>query len=278
MRMFPIGFYIGLVLIGIFAGFASGLLGVGGGFLMVPLQFFLFTSVGVDPSLAMMVSLGTSLAIIIPTASSGAYQHQKKNKSIVKPAIRLAIFGIIGGFCGGLLANIVPTEILQIIFACLLFIVALDMLFGSRTDGKKALIEFNIFNAAIVGFSIGIISGLLGVGGGVFLIPALCILFGFSLIEAIGTSSVFIAFTAIGGFISYIYTGWGVNPMPYSLGYISLVNFVLIVLFSVPMATVGAKLAYKMPEERLKQIFAIILIYMAIKMVGFDPISILLGL
>ena len=94
--MFPLSFYIGLVLIGIFAGFASGLLGVGGGFLMVPLQFFLFTSVGVDPSLAMMVSLGTSLAIIIPTASSGAYQHQKKNKSIVRPGIRLAVFGIIG--------------------------------------------------------------------------------------------------------------------------------------------------------------------------------------
>ncbi len=276
--MFPISFYIGLILIGIFAGFASGLLGVGGGFLMVPLQFFLFDSVGVDSSLAMMISLGTSLAIIIPTASSGAYQHQKKNKSIVKPAIRLAIFGIIGGFCGGLLANVVPSRILQIIFACLLFIVALDMLFGSRTDGEKALIDFNILSAAIVGFSIGIISGLLGVGGGVFLIPALCILFGFSLIQAIGISSVFIALTAIGGLISYIYTGWSVNPMPYSLGYVSLVNFVLIVLFSVPMATVGAKLVYKMPKERLKQIFSIILIYMAIKMIGFDPIAILLGL
>ena len=185
---------------------------------------------------------------------------------------------IIGGFCGGLLANVVPSRILQIIFACLLFIVALDMLFGSRTDGEKALIDFNLLNAAIVGFSIGIVSGLLGVGGGVFLIPALCILFGFGLIQAIGTSSVFIALTAIGGLISYIYTGWSVNPMPYSLGYVSLVNFVLIVLFSVPMATLGAKLVYKMPKERLKQIFSIILIYMAIKMIGFDPIAILLGL
>lgn len=276
--MFSIGFYIGLALIGIFAGFASGLLGVGGGFLMVPLQFFLFTSVGVDPSLAMMVSLGTSLAIIIPTASSGAYQHQKRNSDILQPAFRLAIFGIVGGLCGGLLASIVPTRILQVIFACLLFIVALDMLFGSRSDGENALIDFNILNAAIVGFSIGIVSGLLGVGGGVFLIPALCILFGFSLIQAIGTSSVFIALTAIGGLISYIYTGWGLNPMPYSLGYISLVNFVIIVLFSVPMASIGAKLVYKLPEKRLKQIFAIILIYMAIKMIGFDPISILLGL
>ena len=206
------------------------------------------------------------------------YQHQKKNNNILKPAIKLAVFGIVGGFCGGLLANVVPTRILQIIFACLLFIVALDMLFGSRSDGEKALIEFNRLNAAIVGFSIGVLSGLLGIGGGVFLIPALCILFGFSLIEAIGTSSVFIALTAIGGLISYIYTGFGVNPMPYCLGYVSLINFVVISLFSVPMARVGANLVYKMPEKRLKQIFAIILVYMAIKMIGFDPISILLGL
>ncbi len=276
--MFPIGFYIGLILIGIFAGLASGLLGVGGGFLMVPLQFFLFTSVGVDSDLAMMMSLGTSLAIIIPTASSSAYGHQKRNKNIIKPGIRLAVFGIIGGFCGGLLANMVPTRILQIFFACLLIFVSLDMLFGSRTDGQKALISFNTLSVAIVGFLIGILSGMLGVGGGTFLIPSLCILFGFSLIDAIGTSSVFIAFSAIGGLISYIYSGLGVNPMPYTLGYVSLINFVVISLFSVPMARIGANLAYKMPEKRLKQVFAIILIYMAIKMIGFDPISMLLGI
>ena len=78
--MVSISFLIGLAMIGIVAGFASGLLGVGGGFLMVPLQYFLLTSSGVNPDLAMMVSLGTSLAIIIPTASSGAYEHQKKNR------------------------------------------------------------------------------------------------------------------------------------------------------------------------------------------------------
>jgi len=276
--MFSIIFYIGLILIGIFAGFASGLLGVGGGFLMVPLQFFLFTHVGIDPSLAMMVSLGTSLAIIIPTASSGAYQHQKKNKDILKPGIRLAIFGIIGGFIGGLLANLIPSRILQIIFGVLLLIISLDMLFGSREDGGKSLIEFNLVSCAILGFLIGILSGMMGVGGGTFLIPLLCILFGFSLIEAIGTSSVFIAFTAIGGLVSYMYSGLGVNPMPYSIGYISLINFVLISLFSVPMARIGANLVYKMPEKRLKQVFAIVLIYMGIKMIGFDPIAMLLGL
>ena len=276
--MVSISFLIGLALIGIFAGFASGLLGVGGGFLMVPLQYFLLTSSGVDPDLAMMVSLATSLAIIIPTASSGAYEHQKKNKDIVKPGILLGLFGIIGSFCGGLLATVVPSDILRFIFGILLFLVAIDMLAGFKMEGKEPRVPFNKFTAMILGISIGLMSGLLGIGGGVFAIPLLSILFGFTLFEAIGTSSIFIAITAIGGVISYIISGWGVNPMPYCLGYVSLVNWVAILIFSVPMARVGAKSAYKLPEKRLKQVFAVILFYMGIKMMGFDPIMYLVGL
>ena len=96
--------------------------------------------------------------------------------------------------------------------------------------------------------------------------------------EAIGTSSIFIAITAIGGVISYIISGYGVNPIPYSLGYVSLVNWIAILIFSVPMARIGAKSAYKLPEKRLKHVFAIILFYMGIKMMGFDPIMFLVGL
>ena len=276
--MVSISFLIGLAMIGIVAGFASGLLGVGGGFLMVPLQYFLLTSSGVNPDLAMMVSLGTSLAIIIPTASSGAYEHQKKNRDIVRPGMLLGVFGIFGSFCGGLLANVVPSDILRFIFGILLFIVAVDMLVGFKREGNGTRVPFTKFTAMAFGISIGLISGLLGVGGGVFAVPLLSILFGFTLREAIGTSSIFIAITAIGGVISYIISGYGVNPMPYSLGYVSLVNWFAILVFSVPMARIGAKSAYKLPEKRLKHVFAITLFYMGIKMMGFDPIMFLVGL
>lgn len=80
--MFPIEYFIGLILIGICAGFASGLLGVGGGFLIVPLQYFLLKYIGVEPNLAMLISLGTSLAIIIPTSLSGAYRHTRTMDNI----------------------------------------------------------------------------------------------------------------------------------------------------------------------------------------------------
>ena len=105
-----------LALIGIFAGFASGLLGVGGGFLIVPLQYFLLESYGVSPGLAMLTSLGTSLAIIIPTALSGAYRHSKSLDGIIKPGVKLGIFGIIGGIIGGFTASVLPTDIIRTFF------------------------------------------------------------------------------------------------------------------------------------------------------------------
>ena len=114
-------------------------------------------------------------------------------------------------------------------------------------------------------------SGLLGIGGGVFLIVILTALLGFSLIEAIGTSSIFISLTAVGGFLSYIASGWGVSTFPYSIGYVSIINFILIACFSVPFASFGAKMAHKVPQKRLKIVFSVLVAYMALKMLGIFP-------
>ncbi len=269
--IFTLEYFIGLILIGIVAGFASGLLGVGGGFLIVPFQYFLLEYLGVDPSLAMLISLGTSLAIIIPTASSGAYRHLKVMDNILEPGIKLGLFGIVGGVLGGLIAAMLPTQVLKIIFGCLLLFIAIRNLALANKNDSKARVKFNLMNIVIVGVLVGISSGLLGIGGGVFLILILTAVFGFSMIEAIGTSSIFISLTAIGGTISYIISGWGVNPFPYSLGYISLVNLVVIGMFSVPLAYYGAKIAHKVPEKRLKQVFGLVVLYISLKMLGIAP-------
>ncbi|MDO5861159.1 sulfite exporter TauE/SafE family protein, partial [Methanobrevibacter sp.] len=218
--MFPIEYFIGLILIGICAGFASGLLGVGGGFLIVPLQYFLLKYIGVEPDLAMLISLGTSLAIIIPTSLSGAYRHTRSMDGIIQPGIRLGIFGIIGGAIGGFVASGLPSRILEIIFGCLLLFITVKNIIDINKEREEAKIPFNLVSTAIIGLLVGFSSGLLGVGGGVFLIAILTSLLGFSLIEAIGTSSIFICLTAIGGFLSYVISGWGVSTFPYSIGYV----------------------------------------------------------
>ncbi|WP_405294320.1 sulfite exporter TauE/SafE family protein [Methanobrevibacter sp.] len=269
--MFPIEYFIGLILIGICAGFASGLLGVGGGFLIVPLQYFLLKYIGIEPDLAILISFGTSLAIIVPTSLSGAYRHSRSMDNIIKPGIRLGVFGLIGGALGGLVASAMPSRILEIIFGCLLLFITVNNVVNINKEREDAKIPFNWLSTAIIGLVVGFSSGLLGVGGGIFLIAILTALLGFSLIEAIGTSSVFICLTAIGGFLSYMLSGWGVSTFPYSIGYVSLINFALIACFSVPMASLGAKMAHKVPQKKLKIIFSILVLYMALKMLGILP-------
>ena len=269
--MFPVEYFIGLILIGICAGFASGLLGVGGGFLIVPLQYFLLKYIGVNSDLAMLISLGTSLAIIIPTSMSGAYRHTRTMDNILKPGIQLGIFGIVGGVIGGFVASALPSRVLEIIFGCLLLFVAFKNIVDINKEREEAKIPFNLISAGIIGLLVGFSSGLLGVGGGIFLIAILTALLGFSLIEAIGTSSVFICLTAVGGFLSYVVSGWGVSTFPYSIGYVSIINFVLIACFSVPFAYIGAKVAHKVPQKKLKIIFSIVVLYMGLKMLGILP-------
>lgn len=269
--MFPVEYFIGLILIGICAGFASGLLGVGGGFLIVPLQYFLLKYIGVDSNLAILISFGTSLAIIVPTSLSGAYRHSRNLEGIIGPGIKLGIFGIIGGVLGGFVASALPSRTLEIIFGCLLLFITFNNIVNINKEKDDAKIPFNFISIAIIGLIVGFSSGLLGVGGGIFLIAILTFLLGFSLIEAIGTSSVFISLTAIGGFLSYVVSGWGVNTFPYSIGYVSIINFILIAMFSVPMASLGAKMAHKVPQKKLKIVFSILVFYMALKMLGVVP-------
>lgn len=269
--IFPVEYFIGLILIGICAGFASGLLGVGGGFLIVPLQYFLLKYIGVEPDLAILISFGTSLAIIVPTSLSGAYRHTRTMDNIIKPGIRLGVFGIIGSAIGGFVASGLPSRILEIIFGCLLLFVVFKNIVDINKEKEEAKIPFNLFTTSIIGILVGFSSGLLGVGGGIFLIAILTALLGFSLIEAIGTSSVFICLTALGGFLSYVASGWGVSTFPYSIGYVSIINFILIACFSVPMASFGAKMAHKVPQKKLKIVFSIVVLYMALKMLGVLP-------
>jgi uncharacterized membrane protein YfcA len=257
-----------LLFTGALVGFASGLLGVGGGFIMVPIQFFLLTSLGVDPTTAIRVAFGTSLAVILPTAISGAIGHARRGVVLFGPMILMGISGLVAALLGGTVAANTPGIYLKIIFGILVLISSIWMLIAKYPEisgePKKGFLNY-----IIIGFITGLLSGLLGVGGGVVLVPILVILMGFSMIRAVGTSTAVIIFTSLGGIIAYMSNGFNVTGLPpFSIGYINLIQLVVLALISVPMAQIGVKASHKLPEKQLRYIFIIVMFYIALKMIG----------
>lgn len=257
-----------LVLTGMLVGFTTGLLGLGGGFIMVPILFFLLENLGVDSTLAIRMAFGTSLAAILPTALSSSYGHYRKHEVILKAAMIMGIFGFGGALIGGYISAHTPGDILKIIFALILLLVALRMLiFKEPTDKKEKRDNLMLF--IVWGFIAGLTSGLVGIGGGVILIPVMVLLFGFNMVEAAGTSSAFIVLTSLGGILSYISSGLNTSGLPpYSLGYINLLQLVMIIGCSIPMAQFGTWAAHRLPEKQLRYIFVILLIFISFKMLG----------
>jgi uncharacterized membrane protein YfcA len=261
-------YLIALLLTGALVGFASGLLGVGGGFIMVPVQFFLLTSICIDPTISIRVAFGTSLAVILPTAVSGALGHERRGAVLIRPMILMGFSGIIAAFIGGTIATNVPGFYLRIIFGFLVIIAAIWILVACYPDVKESQKE-RIVTYILIGFFTGILSGLLGVGGGIILVPILVIIMGFSMIQAVGTSTAVIIFTSLGGIVAYLFNGVNTNGLPpYSVGYINIVQLLLLSIVSIPMAQIGVKASHNLPEKQLRYIFVIVMFYIAFKMIG----------
>jgi len=265
-----------LLATGIAVGFACGLLGVGGGFLMVPVQIWALSSQGIDPTLATRIAFGTSLAVVLPTALSGCRGHSCRGVILWRPGIVMGLSGLSGAFLGGFIAAHAPGDLLKMLFGLVVMLGALRMLFApslqpGQTSGdssgnmsRKSLLQYILWGTAV-----GIVSGLTGIGGGVILVPAMVIAMGFGMLQAIGTSSVTIAFNALGGILAYAVNGWGVAGLPpYSVGYIDLLQFALLAGASIFSAPWGAKAAHRLPAEKLRAIFVMLMIYIGLKMTG----------
>ena len=107
---------IALLATGIGVGFASGLLGVGGCFIMVPVQFWALKSIGVDPTIAIRIAFGTNLLVVLPTAFSGAMTHHKKGAVLWNAGLTFGIAGALGAFGGAFIASHLPGRVLTMAF------------------------------------------------------------------------------------------------------------------------------------------------------------------
>jgi len=252
-------------------GFASGLLGIGGGSIMVPISYWLIMAMDVSPDIAIRIAFGTSLLVILPTAISGSWRHNKKKAVRWKTAWILGSSALAGALVGATLAARLPCEILETGFGGLVLAIAVWMGLGIRPklrredEGPRE----NYGIVAACGFPIGMVTGLTGLGGGVLIVPLLVLALNFSMHVAVGTSVASIILASLGGIAGYIVNGLGVPGLPaYSIGYINLPIWLCLAATSIPMAQLGARAAHALPAKPLKYIFIAFMVYAGLKMIG----------
>jgi len=264
----PITYIAALLGTGVGVGFCSGLLGVGGCFIMIPVQYWIYTGLGVSTDIAIRLAFGTNLAVVLPTAASGAWGHHQRGAVWWKAALVLGGCGLVSSIGGATAAAHISGSILKIVFGAAIMAGAIRML-----TAKPAKIEEepkdNPKLWAAWGLCLGAITGLIGIGGGVLAVPIMVLFLKFKMHQAVGSSTAMMILTSIGGLIGYIVNGLGVAGIPSPhLGYFHLWSWLCLAGTSVGMAQVGAKTAHMLPAKQLRLIFIIVMLYMGLKMVG----------
>jgi uncharacterized membrane protein YfcA len=257
-----------LLATGILVGFASGLLGVGGGFIMTPVQLFVFLDMGLAPDLAVKLAFGTNLLVILFTAAGGAWRHSKKEALRWQIAVIMGAPGAVSAFLAAMLATRLPGRALEIAFGIVVLFGGTRMLFASPENVRQGT-EDNIWLLLAWAIPIGMVTGFTGLGGGVVAIPIMVLVLKFRMHEAVATSLGMIVFTSFGGVIGYILGGWNISGLPSgSIGYVNLISWVLLVVSSTGMAQVGALTAHKLPSWQLRYIFSLLMFYVGLRMLG----------
>ncbi len=266
--MIPLIYILALLVTGALVGLVSGMLGVGGCFIMIPVQYWVLTAMGIDPTLAIRVAFGTNLLVVLPTALSGALRHHKKNAVLWKQGVILGLTSIPFTFAGAWVASNLPGSVLKTIFGFAILLGALRMATAHpiRVHGEP---HANPFTYILLGMIFGFVTGLIGIGGGVLMVPLMVVFLNYHMHEAVATSTAVMTFTSLGGAIAYMLYGLGVHGLPpYSIGYVNLLQWILLAGTSIPMAQVGAHLAHKIHPHGLKWIFIAVMVYMGLKMIG----------
>jgi uncharacterized membrane protein YfcA len=252
-------------LIGIFAGSMSGAIGIGGGIIIVPGLVFVFQLNQVIPEhLSMHVAAGTSLAVIIFTSLFSVRAHYKIGGILWPVFYRLWPGLALGVISGVLIADAIPTAWLKIIFGLFLIFVAVKMLTNVHASSTPKIPGF--WTNGIISYVIGMLSGLLGVGGGVLIVPYLTYC-GIAARQIVGVSNLCTFVVGVVGTIAFMIAGQNdMANIAYSTGYIYWPAVLLVGVPSTLMAPFGAKLSYIVPIHYLTYGFIVMLLLTAIKM------------
>lgn len=249
--------------IGVFAGFTAGLFGVGGGLIIVPLLYVVFTHMGYASDVIMHMALGTSLATIIVTSISSSIAHHK-NGAVIWPVFRHLTPGLVSGsFLGAGIAGLLSGANLQLIIGVFAICTAYKMMHGSMISSGHVIAQHSVlpspFKQCCAGTGIGVASAIFGIGGGSLTVPYLHH-YGVVMQKAVGTSAACGLPIAIAGAFGFIFFGMKeqVN-VPNTIGFVHIYAFLGISTASFFTAKLGAKAAHALSPIALKKCFAVLL-------------------
>ena len=260
--------YLVYFLLGAVAGLASGLFGIGGGIVIVPILLLSFAAQGISPEVATHVAIATSLACIAVTSFSSIYTHYQKGVLDWR-IIKLLIPGIVtGSLIGTLFFVSLEGVLLQVLLGGFLIISGLQMLIKKSERALAASLKPPIL--MLSGIGIGGISSLFGVGGGVFTTPLLTH-FGVRIHSAIGVAAVGGFCIAVSASIIYGSTAMVSSSLPdHSLGYIFLPAWIGIIITSTPFARLGAILAHRTDANQLRKYFGYFLLFVGARFIWIN--------
>lgn len=252
------------LLIGAIAGFTAGLFGVGGGLIIVPILYVVFTHLNYDPSVIMHMAVGTSLATIIVTSISSVSAHHKKGAVLWSVVRNLAPGLVVGAFLGAGIADLLSGQGLQLLIGFFALWVAFKMFAGANAviDPTKHLPSTGV--QVLAGGGIGVASAIFGIGGGSLTVPYLT-RYGVGMQKAVGTSAACGLPIAIAGALGFMI--FGVNQqvnIPNTIGFVHIYAFLGISVMSFFTAKLGAKVAHALSPQILKQCFAVLLVIVGI--------------
>lgn len=248
------------LLIGAIAGFTAGLFGVGGGLIIVPILYIVFTQMNYDPNVIMHIAVGTSLATIIVTSISSVTAHHKKGAVLWQVFRNLAPGLVLGSFLGAGVADLMSGQHLQLLIGVFAVWMAYKMFRGAHAviDPNRHLPSAILQFAA--GGGIGVASAIFGVGGGSLTVPFLN-RHGVVMQKAVATSAACGLPIAVAGAIGFIWFGAREHiDVPNTIGYVHIYAFLGISTMSFITAKFGAKVAHRLSAAMLKKCFAGLLV------------------
>jgi len=248
-----------LVAVGALSGFFAGLFGIGGGAILVPVFYECFRLAGVPLEVRMPLCIGTSLAIIIPTSISSFRAHYLRGAVDVGILKRWWLPIVLGVVAGSVTARFAPERLFKIVFVMVAWSAATRLLLA-RESWKFGDDMPKGFLMRLYGFLVGLLSTLMGVGGGLFA-NLLMTFYGRPIHQAVATSSALAVLISIPGALGYVYAGWpaaarypdvAALQLPFAIGYVSLIGALLVMPTSLLVAPLGVRAAHAMSKRMLE--------------------------